>query len=334
MACAPDLGAHPSGMPPLVTLSEIESIAQGIDVVVPPTPQYTWPLLNARAGCELWVKHENHTAIGSFKIRGALNYINRLVSREPKTRGVIAATRGNFGQAVAFAASRHGLSATIVVPHSNSAEKNRAMRGLGAELIEHGEDFQSALVHSERLAAERRLHWVPAFHRDLAWGNAVSMLCFLRASPPLERVYVPIGMGSGACALVAARDALGLRTRVVGVASERAPAIALSFAARRVTPHTVSTRIADGMACSTPSQEALERILEGVGHIVSVSDDEAEAAMRAYFSDTHNVAEGAAGAALAAVLRERDSISGKRVGVVFTGCNIDAAVFARVLAGG
>jgi len=318
----------------LPTLDEIESITPQINAVVPPTPQISWPLLNARAGCELWVKHENHTEIGSFKIRGALNYINRLVAREPQTRGVAAATRGNFGQAVAFAASRHRLPATIVAPHGNSVGKNRAMRGLGAELVEHGEDFQEALVHSESLAVERGLHWVPSFHRDLAWGNAVSMLCFLRNAPPLDWVYVPIGLGSGVCALIAARDALGLRTGIVGVASERAPSIALSFEAGRPVQHAVSTRIADGMSCSTPNPDALGRILRGVERVVRVSDDEVERAMRAYFSDTHNVAEGAAGAGLAAVLQDRNAVPRKRIGVVFTGGNVDAAAFARVLATG
>jgi threonine dehydratase len=321
-------------MQPLPSLAEIESIAAGIDAVVPPTPQFSWPLLNARAGCELWVKHENHTAIGSFKIRGALNYVNRLVALEPQVRGIIGATRGNFGQALAFAASRHGLTATIVVPRGNSAEKNRAMRGLGAELIEHGGDFQAALVRSEELARERGLHWVPSFHRDLAWGNAVSMLRFLRHAPPLDCAYVPIGLGSGACALAAARDALGLPTRIVGVVSERAPAIALSFEARRLLSHPSTTRIADGIACSTPNPDALESMLRGVERIVKVSDDEVETAMRAYFSDTHNVAEGAAGAGLAAVLRERGAVSGRRVGVVLTGGNVDAETFSRVLEGG
>jgi len=319
-------------MTPLPSLAEIESIAAAVTAVVPPTPQFTWPLLNARAGCELWVKHENHTAIGSFKIRGALHYASRLVQREPGVRGVIAATRGNFGQAVAFAARRHRLTATIVVPHGNSVEKNRAMRALGAELIEHGTDFQAALEHSEQLAAQRRLHWIPAFHRDLVWGNAVSTLDFLRRAPALERVFVSVGMGSGICAMIAARDALALSTKIVGVVADRAPAYALSFEARRPVVHASATRIADGMACSTPSDEALDHILRGVERIVRVSDDETEAAMRAYFSDTHNVAEGAAGTAFAAVLRERATLAGQRIGVVFTGGNIDASTFARVLA--
>lgn len=318
-------------MPPLPSRSEIDAIAAAVNAVVPPTPQFSWPLLNARLGSELWVKHENHTAIGSFKIRGAFHYIGRLVAREPGVRGVIAATRGNFGQAVAFAARRHGLTATIVVPRGNSLEKNRAMRALGAELIEHGEDFQAALVHSEKLAADRGLHAMPSFHPDLVRGIAVSALAFFAATPPLDAVYVPIGLGSGICAMLAAKAALGLNTRIIGVASERAPAIALSFAARRLSTHPATTRIADGMACSTPHPDALALVLQGVERIVQVSDDEVEAAIRIYFTDTHNVAEGAAGAGLAAVLRDRETFAGGRIGVVFTGGNIDAAVFARLL---
>jgi threonine dehydratase len=316
---------------PLAGLAEIESIAAEVDAVVPVTPQFSWPLLNSRTGCKLWVKHENHTAIGSFKIRGALNYMNRLLEREPAAKGVVVATRGNFGQAVAFAALRRGLSCAVVVPHGNSVEKNRAMRALGAELIEHGEDFQAAFVHSEELAANRGLHWVPAVHRDLVVGNAGSMLNFLRSVPPLDCVYIPIGMGTGIGAFLFAREALGLPTRIIGVAAERAPAIALSYAARSLIPHAVSTRIADGMACSTPNGEALGLILGGVDGIVRVSDDEIEAAMRAYFADTHNVSEGAAGSSLAAILKDPDGVAGRRIGVVLTGGNVDSATFARVL---
>jgi threonine dehydratase len=320
-----------AGMTPLPTRAEIEAARDIVTAAVPTTLTYSWPLLNARAGCELWVKHENHTPLGAFKIRGALVYMARLVQRLPEVRGVIAATRGNHGQAVAFAARRHGLTTTIVVPRGNSAEKNRAMRALGAELIEHGADFQAALEHSAQLAAERGLHPMPSFHPDLVLGNAVSALDFLQAAPALDSVYVPIGLGSGICAMMAARNALGLRTKVVGVASDAAPAIALSFAAKRSIPHAATTRIADGLACSTPNPEALAHILTGVDHVVRVTDAEIEAAMRAYFSDTHNVAEGAAAAGLAGVLQERDTLAAKRVGVVFTGGNVDTAVFARVL---
>jgi threonine dehydratase len=316
----------------LPTLDEIEAIAPAIDAVVPPTPAYDWPLLSGRVGGSLWVKHENHTAVGAFKIRGALAYISRLRERDSGAKGVIAATRGNYGQAIAFAARRSGLSATVVVPFGNSPEKNRAMRALGADLIEHGADFQEAFVRSEELAPRMGLHWVPSYHWDLVLGNAVSFLAFLRQAPPLARVYVPIGLGTGICAMIAARDALGLGTRIVGVAADRAPGIALSFEARRLIAHASSTRIADGLACSTPVAEALEHILIGAERIVRVSDDEIEAAQRAYFSDTHNVAEGAAGAALAAILKDGGAAKGGPIGVVFTGGNIDADSFQRVLA--
>jgi threonine dehydratase len=320
-------------MQPLPNRAEIESAASIVNAIVPPTPQYSWPLVSARAGCEVWVKHENHTGIGAFKIRGGVYYIARLVEREPKVRGVILATRGNHGQAIAFAARRFGLKATIVVPRGNSLEKNQAMRALGAELIEHGEDFQAALDHSKQLAQERDLHWVPSFHRDLVCGNAVSTLNFLENTPALARVYIPIGLGSGICAMLAAREALGLKCRIIGVASESAPAIALSFAARRLIAHSVSTRIADGLACSTPNPEALEYILRGVDRIISVSDDQTEAAMRACFTDTHNVAEGAAATALAAALRDKEINSGNRIGIVLTGQNVDRPTFARILSG-
>ncbi|HUR56864.1 MAG TPA: threonine dehydratase [Opitutaceae bacterium] len=316
----------------LPSLSEIEAAAAVLAPVVPDTPTYSWPLLNARVGGELWVKHDNHTAIGSFKLRGAVIYLARLLAREPHVRGVIAATRGNFGQSIAFAARHHGLAATIVVPHGNSPEKNRAMQALGAELLEHGDDFQAALEESARLATRRGLHAVPSYHHDLVVGNAVSALDFLRKAPPLDRVYVPIGLGSGVCAMVAARNALGLATEVIGIAADRAPGIALSFEARKLIVHPAATRIADGMACSTPNPDALGHVLQEIRRVLRVSDDEIEAAMRAYFSDTHNVAEGAAAAGLAGALQDRAAVAGRRAGVVFTGSNVDAPVFARVLA--
>jgi threonine dehydratase len=319
-------------MSPLPTLAEIEAAAALVRPVVPATPQFTWPLLNARAGGELWVKHENHTQLGAFKIRGGLVYLAHLVQREPGVRGVIAATRGNHGQSVAFAAQRHGLAAVIVVPHGNSAAKNAAMRSLGAELIEHGADFQAALEHAGQLAGARGLHLVPSFHTDFVSGVAVSALDFLRGTPPLDAVYVPIGLGSGICGMMAARAALGLPVKIIGVASDAAPAIALSFAARKLVTHAVSTRIADGLACSTPNATALEHILHGVERIVRVTDDETEAALRACFADTHNVIEGAAAAGLAAVLRDRAVVAGRRIGLVLTGGNIDTPVLARVLA--
>ena len=300
----------------------------------PPRPLSTsWPLLNARLGCEAWVKHENHTAIGSFKIRGCLHYMDRLLEREPSVRGVVGATRGNFGQAIAFAAGRRGLASVVVVPHGNSAEKNRAMRGLGAELVEHGDDFQAAFLHSRELAATRGLHWIPAYHRDLVWGNAVSILRFLRQAPPLDSVYVPIGMGTGIAAVIAARDALGLATRVVGVASAQAPAIALSFAERRVVTHPAATRIADGWPAR---RRARTRSRPSCAARTARSPSPTARPRRrcGRTSATRTTWPRARrGRPLAAALGERGRSSGRRVGLVPTGGNVDAPAFARVLAG-
>lgn len=315
---------------PILSLGDLELIARAVEAIVPPTPVFRWALLAERAGADLYVKHENHTAIGAFKIRGAVHYMARLVLREPSIRGVIAATRGNFGQAVAFAAARHGLTATIVVPFGNSPEKNRAMRALGADLVEHGEDFQASLVRAEEIAKERGYHFVPSFHPDLVAGNTASTLHFLRTAPALDVVYVPIGLGSGICAMIAARDALGLATKIVGVVSDRAPAAALSFEAHRLITHPVTTRIADGMACSTPHPDALAIFERGVDRIVQVTDEEVESAIRALLEDTHNLAEGAGAASLAAVLQDRARVAGRTVGIVLTGGNIDRAVLARV----
>ena len=317
----------------LPTLADIETAAALIGQTVPPTPQYRWPLLCERAGCGLWVKHENHTPTGAFKVRGGLVYMDWLRRHHPEVDGVIAATRGNHGQSVAFAARRSGLDAVVVVPHGNSVEKNAAMRAFGAELVIEGEDFQAALEFAIAEGDRRGLHAMPSFDIRLVTGVATYALEFLRAQPDLEVVYVPIGLGSGICGMVAAREALGLKTEIVGVVSDGAPAYALSFEQGEPVSHPVSTRLADGMACRTPAPDALRIIGRFVSRVVRVSDGEVAEAMRAFFSDTHNVAEGAGAAGLAAVLQDRDQVAGRRVGIVLCGQNVDAAVFARVLAG-
>jgi len=309
----------------------LEEAAALVHRTVPATPQYCWPLLSARLGAEAWVKHENHTAVGAFKLRGGLVYIDRLKRREPGVTGVVAATRGNHGQSVAFAARRAGLAAVVVVPHGNSREKNAAMKALGAELIEHGHDFQAALEHAKGIAAERRLHPFPSFDDALVAGVASYSLEFLSAVPDLDTVFVPIGLGSGICGMIAARDALGLKTDVVGVVSENAATYALSFKAGKPVPTNSADTIADGMACRVPVPEAVARINRGAARIVEVSDDAVKAAMRHYFTDTHNVAEGAGAAPLAAALKERARLAGKKIGLVLTGGNVDRDVFAGVL---
>jgi threonine dehydratase len=315
----------------MLSLSEIENAAATVYAAMPPTAQYAWPLLARRTGCTVWVKHENHTPIGAFKVRGGLVYMDRLRRARPGLAGVASATRGNHGQSIALAANRNGLAATIVVPEGNSVEKNAAMRAFGAELIEAGHDFDAAREAAARLAEERGLAMVPSFHRDLVAGVASYALELFRAAPLLDTVYVPIGLGSGLCGTIAARDALGLTTRVVGVVSTEAPAYALSFAAGKVVPTNSANTMADGMAVRGPDAEALDVILKGADRIVQVSDAEIMEAMRAYYTDTHQVTEGAGAAALAALMQERDRMKGKAVGLILSGGNIDRPVYLRAL---
>jgi threonine dehydratase len=314
-----------------MTLETLQRAADLVHASMPPTPQYCWPLLAERAGCELWVKHENHTPIGAFKIRGGLVYMSSLIREAPETAGVVAATRGNHGQSIAYAAVRNGLHPVIVVPEGNSREKNAAMRAWGAELVVHGHDFQAALEFAEAKAAEDGLHMVPSFHERLVAGVASYALELFQAQPDLHTVYAPIGLGSGICGIIAARDALNLKTEVVGVCSEDAPTYALSFQQGRAVATNSADTMADGMACRVPVEAAVETINRGAARIVTVSDDELRAAMRAYYSDTHNIAEGAGAAALAALLKERTVMAGRKVGVVLSGGNIDREVYRDVL---
>jgi threonine dehydratase len=313
-------------------LNEIESAARLVYRTMPATPQYSWPLMNARAGAEVWVKHENHTPVGAFKVRGGLVYMDWLRRERPEVETVVSATRGNHGQSIPFAAAQYGIRVVIVVPFGNSVEKNRAMRALGAELVEFGKDFQAASEHAERLERENGWHRVPSFDRHLVTGVSTYALELFRACPALETVYVPIGMGSGVCGTIAARNALGLATKVVGVVSSQAPAYALSFSAGEVREHEAATLIADGVACRKPDAAALEIIRAGVDRIVMVDDDEVKDAMRACFVDTHNVAEGAGAIGLAALLKDR-AAGGERVATVLTGGNVDSEVFSEVLCG-
>jgi threonine dehydratase len=294
-----------------------------------PTPAIAWPLLERRLGAEVVVKHENHQPTGAFKVRGGLAYVDALIKREPKTRGIISATRGNHGASLAFAGRRAGLEVTIAVPHGNSSEKNAAMRAFGANLIEFGRDFQAAREEAARLAGSRGLHMVPSFHRDLALGVSTYALELFSERSDLDVLYVPIGQGSGICGCISARDALGLKTEIVGVQSTEAPAYALSFAAGHVVPTNNADTLADGMATRVPDEDALEVILKGAARVTLVSDDEIAAAIRAYWTDTHNLAEGAGAAALAAAVKERARLKGRKVGLVLSGGNIDFDLFRR-----
>src|SRR5438067_12812760 len=318
-------------IPVLPSFAELESAAELVHRFVPPTPQYSWPLLNQRAGCEVWMKHENYTPLGAFKVRGGIVYMDWLRRTHPEVKGVISASRGNHGQAQAFAARHFGIHAVVVGRRGNSRDKNASMRALGAELIEYGDDFHEADHHADDLARQRGLFREASFDMLLVRGVASYAMELFRGAPPLDAVYVSVGWGSGAAGVAAVRNALGLKTKVIGVVSASAPTYALSFAAGKVVEQKSQTRIADGVAIGRANDVSFEILRRELERVVTVTDDEVEDAMRAIFTDTHNVAEGAGAAAVAAVLKEKDLWKGKRVAAILSGGNVDREVFARVL---
>jgi threonine dehydratase len=317
----------------LPSLDQIHEAQKLVYSHISPTPQYSWPLINERLGVEAWIKHENHTPVGAFKLRGALVYATWLKQAQPSLAGIVAATRGNFGQGVAMAARLLGLKSVVVVPQVNNLDQNRAIVAQGAELVEHGGDFQESLEFARTLATQRSFAFVESFHERLVWGTATYALEFFQGAPPLDRVYVPIGLGSSICGIVAVRNALRLQTEIVGVASAACPAITLSFRQRQLVEAPARTVIADGLACRRPNPSALEIIWANVARIVEVTDEEIADAMSIYYEDTHNVAEGAGASSLAAALKEKSDLHGKRIGIVLTGGNIDRETFAAVLNG-
>lgn len=314
-----------------LTRDDIEQAARHVYQVMQPTAQYRWPLLAGRLGCTVWVKHENHTPTGAFKVRGGITFMHWLKREHPHVQGIVTATRGNHGQSLALAASALGLRALIVVPQGNSIEKNNAMRGFGGEVVEFGRDFDEAREEAARLAYAQDLYLVPPFHTELVKGVATYALELFEAAPDLHTVYVPIGCGSGVCAVIAARDALGLKTQVVGVVSEEAAAAKLSFEAGDICETASANTFADGLAVRRPIADAFAIYSSGAARIVSVSESEIAEAMRAYYTDTHNLAEGAGAAALAALTKERHTMQGKSVAVILSGGNIDRAVYAKVI---
>ncbi len=319
---------------PLFKLDDLSRAAAVVREVVAPTPQYCWPQLSRRAGCEVWVKHENHTPTGAFKVRGGLVYLDELQRGPELPTGMITATRGNHGQSIPFAAARHGVPVTVLVPEVNSIEKNQAMVGWGAELVVFGQDFDAARVEAERRAQDQDLLLVPSFHPALVRGVATYAHELFTVVGELDTVYVPIGMGSGICGLITVRDLLGLKTAIVGVVSSEAAAMAMSLEAGKIVETNSAATFADGVACRVPMPEPFAIIQAGAERIVRVTEDEVADAMRALYSDTHNVAEGAGAAAFAALMQERELQRGKRVAVILTGGNVDSSVLQTVLGGG
>lgn len=316
----------------MFTLDELRAAHDVVKGAVAETPARAWPLLAERLGTSVIVKHENHVPTGAFKARGGLTYMERLKRERPGVAGVISATRGNHGQSLAHAGARAGVPVTIVVPKGNSTEKNAAMRAYGADLVEHGDDFQAAAEHALALAGERGLEMVPSFHRDLVIGVATYGLELFTVAPDLDVLYVPIGMGSGICGCIMARDLLGAKTEIVGVQAEGAPAYALSFAQGRAVATNSSDTFADGLATRIPDAQALGIIMKGASRVVTVGEDAIAEAIRHYWRDTHNLAEGAGAAPLAGALLEKERLAGKKVGLILSGGNIDLELFgSRVL---
>ena len=318
---------------PLFTLAELESAAATVRAFVPPTPAHAWPLLVAATGAAVVVKHENHTPTGSFKARGGLVYVDALVRGGQKPQGLVTATRGNHGQSIAAAATRNGIPVAIVVPQGNSAEKNAAMAAFGGEIITGGKDFDESRAIAAEIQRQRGYHFVPSFHRDLVKGVATYAHELFTAHAALDAVYVPIGMGSGICGLITVRDLLGLSIEIIGVVADNAPAFALSFEAGHPVQTNSAATFADGVATRDPPAQALEIIRAGASRVVRVSEDEIADAIRLYFTTTHNLAEGAGAAPLAALMKEKSRYAGKRVGLVFSGGNIDMPMLEKVLRG-
>jgi threonine dehydratase len=317
----------------MFSLAELEAAQRLVHATFPGTPQYTWPLLCERTGAEVWVKHENHTPTGAFKVRGGLVYVERLARERPDVAGIVSATRGNHGQSLAYAGRRHGVPVTIVVPHGNSAEKNAAMRAFGARLIEHGSDFETARDEAMRIAAAEGLEFAPSFAPDLVSGVATYALELFRGAPALDALYVPIGLGSGICGAIRTRDLLGLHTEIVGVQAAGADPYARSIAEGHLVALNRAVTEADGIAVRQPDAAALAMIAAGVARIVTVTDEAIADAVRAYWTDTHNLVEGAGAAPLAALVAEQERMRGRRVGLVISGGNIDLALFKRWVLG-
>jgi threonine dehydratase len=318
---------------PLFSMDELARAMAVVRRFVPRTPAYPWPLLAARTGLTVFVKHENHTPAGAFKIRGGLVYAEALRRAGKMPEGLVTATRGNHGQSVAVAAARNSLPCLVVVPHGNSPEKNAAMRGFGAELLIEGADFDESRGIAMRIAGERNYHFVPSFHPELVKGVATYAYELLTGVPDLDVVYVPVGMGSGICGLITVRGLLGLKTEIVGVVAENAPAFALSYEAGHPVQTNSARTFADGMACRDPQPEALAIIRGGAARILRVSEAEIAEAIRIYYADTHNLAEGAGAAPLAGLLKEKESYANKRAATILSGGNIDAPLLAEVLSG-
>lgn len=313
-----------------IRLEELRKCADFISTYLPKTSQIKWPLLSERFQCSVFVKHENHLPTGSFKVRGGIWAIGQL--KDKKTFGnIIAATRGNHGQSVAFAASKFDKKAIVVVPYGNNEDKNQAMKAMGAELIEYGDDFDTALAYAQELSRKKNFEFVPSFHPMLVVGVATYGYEFMTSVKGLDVVYIPIGLGSGIAGFIAAKEALGIDVDVVGVVAERADAYASSWESEKVRTTEHANTIADGLAVRAPSEAALKFLIGKVNRIIRVSERQIMEAVKIILSDCHNLVEPAGAASLAGLIKEQEEVVGKRVGIVLTGSNIEQKTLIKIL---
>ncbi|MCG9132935.1 threonine dehydratase [Candidatus Poribacteria bacterium] len=315
-----------------LTFQDIIAARQIVTRFLKPTPLIHYPELSEQLGFQAYIKHENHNPTGSFKIRGGLNFMHHLPEAQ-REKGVITATRGNHGQSIAYAAAQFGVKATVVVPHGNNPEKNSAMQAFGAELIEHGADFDEALVLCERLQAERGLYYVhPCMEPGLFHGVGTYSLEIFESLPNVDAIIVPIGGGSGSCGAITVAKAINPKVKVIGVQAENAPAIYRSWKEEvRVETDSCDT-MADGIATRAPFLLPLSIIQDGIHDIVLLSESELEEGIRLALRWTHNLAEGAGASPIAAAHKLTDKLAGKNVVMVMSGGNLDTETLKKILA--
>ncbi|MGE3805791.1 MAG: threonine dehydratase, partial [Gemmataceae bacterium] len=290
-----------------------------------------WPALSAHLGCRFYLKHENHTPTTAFKVRGGIHLVARLPD-DVKKRGIIGCTTGNHGQSLAYAARLFGVRCVLVVPANNNPDKNAAMRALGAELIEHGKDFDEAKLHCESICQRDGLRYVhSADEPDLIAGVGTMALEIFEKVPDPDVILVPVGLGSGVCGTAIVAKALHPETEVIGVQSDQAPSVTLSWTAGHAVPTESARTFAEGMATRNPARLTLDIMLRHVDEMLLVSDEELKQAVLLLLRLTHNLAEGAGAATTAAAWRLRERLAGKKVVGILSGGNLDLRALGQLL---
>lgn len=313
------------------TLNDVRAARERIAPHIRPTPLMRHPLLEAESGIELWVKHENHNPTGAFKVRGGLNVIGSLDTDE-RSRGVVTASTGNHGQSIAMACRMHGVACTVFVPEGNNPDKNAAMRAYGAALEEVGRDFDEAREACETRATETGARYVHSANEPLLLaGVGTYALEIFETLVDIDTVFVPIGGGSGACGLITVRNGTGLKTRIVGVGAANADAVYRSWHGPERVVGTSAATFADGVATRVTFDLTFGLLKSHLDDFCVLTEAELAEGVRIALRTTHNLAEGAGAAAIAAAVKHRAKFQGRRVVAVMSGGNIDTSTLRRIL---